>query len=101
MKIKKGDSVIVTTGKDKGKVGIVERSIPREGRVVVQGVNLKKIHQKGKKSGEKGQIIEQAGPINVSNVMLVDPESGKGTRVRTEEKDGKKVRIAKKSGKEI
>ena len=101
MRIKKGDNVIVTTGKDKGTQGVVERVLPREGRVVIQGVNKKKIHQKGKKSSEKGQIIEQAAPIDASNVQIVDPKSGNATRVRVEERDGAKVRVAVKSGQTI
>ncbi len=101
MKIKKGDSIIVIAGKDKGTKAVVERVLPREGRVVVQGVNIKKIHQKAQKRDAKGQIIEQAAPIDVSNVMLVDPKSGKPTRVRFEEKDGKKNRVAVKSGEVI
>lgn len=68
MHIKKDDKVIVLTGKDKGKTGTVLKSMPREGRVVVSGVNVLKVHQKPRKSGEKGQIIDKTMPINASNV---------------------------------
>lgn len=68
MKIKKGDNVIVLTGKDKGKSGKVVRAFPREDRVLVEGVNIKKVHEKPKKKGAKGQIVEKAYPIHVSNV---------------------------------
>jgi large subunit ribosomal protein L24 len=68
MHVKKDDKVIVLTGKDKGKTGTVLKSMPREGRVVVSGVNVLKVHQKPRKSGEKGQIIDKTMPINASNV---------------------------------
>lgn len=68
MHIKKDDKVIVLTGKDKGKTGTVLKSMPKEGRVVVSGVNVLKVHQKARKAGEKGQIIDKTMPINASNV---------------------------------
>ena len=71
MHIKKGDKVLVLTGKDKGKTGTVAKAIPALDRVVVTGVNISKIHRKARKSGEKGQIIEQAAPMHVSNVKKV------------------------------
>ena len=98
MHIKKGDSVVIITGKDKGKKGKVTRVFPKENRVLVENVNLKKHHQKPKKSGEKGQIISVAAPIDASNVMLTDPKTGKPTRIGTRIEKGKKVRVAKKSG---
>lgn len=98
MKIRKDDNVIVISGKDKGKTGKVLRALPRENRIIVAGVNLKKVHKRPTKSGQKGQIIEQVAPFNVSNVALVDPKSNTRTRVGYEVKDGKKVRIARKSG---
>ena len=94
MFIKKGDKVVVITGKDKGKVGTVIEAQPKKDRVVVEGVNIIK-------DAPQGGIVEKEAAIHVSNVMLQDPETGKATRVRFEEKDGKKVRIAVKSGKEI
>jgi len=72
MKIKKGDMVVITTGKDKGKTGKVSHAFPRLDRVVVEGINIKKKHMRARKSGEHGQIIEIASPIHVSNVMLED-----------------------------
>ncbi len=71
MHVKKDDNVIVITGKDKGKSGKILKALPREGRVVIAGVNMKKIHQRPRKTGQKGQIIERAMPIDVSNVKLV------------------------------
>ncbi len=70
MHVKKGDNVIVTTGKDKGKSGVIEKSFPKEGLVLVSGVNMKKRHQRSRTSEGKGQIIEKAMPIHVSNVKL-------------------------------
>lgn len=101
MKIKKGDKVIVIAGKDKGKSGEVVRAIPSIDKVVVEGINLSKKHQKAKSSNTKGQIVEIAMPIHVSNVALIDPKTKKATRIGIEKKDGKRVRIAKKSGTEI
>ncbi len=68
MNVKKDDKVIVLTGKDKGKTGTVLKSMPKEGKVVVSGVNVLKVHQKPRKSGEKGQIVDKTMPINASNV---------------------------------
>jgi large subunit ribosomal protein L24 len=68
MHVKKDDKVIVLTGKDKGKSGTVVKSMPKEGRVVVSGINISKVHQKPRKAGEKGQIVDKAMPINASNV---------------------------------
>lgn len=70
MKIKKGDNVIVLAGKDKGKSGKVVRALPKDDRVLVEGVNVKKVHQRAKASGKKGEIIEKNFPIHVSNVKL-------------------------------
>ncbi|MEX0933917.1 MAG: 50S ribosomal protein L24 [Candidatus Paceibacterota bacterium] len=80
MKIKKGDIVIVISGKDKGKEGKITKALPKEERVVVLGVNVKKKHRKATRRGESGQIVEIAAPIHVSNVMLKDPKTGKRTR---------------------
>jgi len=97
-KIKKGDLVVVLTGKDKGKKGEVVRSIPSESRVVVQGVNMVKRHTRPTQMSAGG-IVEKEAPIHVSNVAHVDPKDGKPTRVgfKTLE-DGRKVRVAKLSG---
>lgn len=97
MKIKRGDNIIVISGKDKGKTGKVQKVLYKSDGLVVEGVNIKKKHQKPKRSGQKGQIIEFTAPVHVSNVMLVDPKTGTGTRVGFTIQKGKKVRIAKKS----
>ena len=72
MKIKKDDKVIVLTGKDKGKTGTVTKAIPKENKVIISGVNLLKVHQKPRKSGEKGQIIDKIMPIPVSNIKKIE-----------------------------
>lgn len=101
MRIKKGDQVIVITGRDKGKTGEVIKSMPKENKVLVQGINLVKRHTKPSQESAGG-IISKEAPIHVSNVALIDPESGKATRVGFKvEKDGQKVRVAKRSGKVI
>ncbi|HAW33300.1 MAG TPA: 50S ribosomal protein L24 [Alphaproteobacteria bacterium] len=100
MKIKKGDQVIVTTGRDKGKQGEVLRAMPKTNKVVVQGVNIVKRHTRPSQTNAGG-IISKEAPIDVSNVALIDPETGKATRVGYQVVDGEKVRVAKKSGKVI
>ncbi len=99
MKIKKNDNIIVIAGKDKGKSAKVVRAFPKTNLIVVEGINLKKKHQRANKSNSKGQIIEKAMPIHVSNVMLV--EGKKGVRVGKKIMGDKKVRISRKTGKEI
>ena len=99
-RVKKGDRVIVTTGRDKGKQGEVLRVIPSENRVVVQGVNMIKRHQRPSQTSQGG-IVEREAAMDLSNVMHVDPKSGEATRIRFEERDGKKVRVAKRSGETI
>ena len=102
MKIKKGDNVMVMAGKDRGKTGKVIQVCPVEGKVVVEGVNATVKHAKTRKQGEKGQKIEYNGPVNASNVMLIDAKSGKPTRVGYKVmEDGRQVRVAKKSGETI
>ena len=100
MKIKKGDQVIVLSGEDKGKTGEVVKSMPKESKVVVQGINLVKRHTKPSQT-TPGGIVTKEAPIHVSNVALVDPKSGKATKVGYKEVDGKKVRVARKSGEVI
>lgn len=99
MKIKKGDNVIVITGKDKGKSGKVISAYPKENIVLVEGMNIHKKHQRPTKSGSKGQIMDKAMPIDVSNVMI--NEGGKRTRVGRKLIGDKSVRISKNTGKEI
>jgi large subunit ribosomal protein L24 len=100
-RIRKGDTVMVLTGKDKGRTGEVLRVLPSENRVLVQGVNMAKRHAKPR-MGDPGGIQEREATIHLSNVAHVDPESGDATRVgfRVLE-DGRKVRFAKRSGQQI
>ena len=101
LKIKKGDEVIVRTGRDAGKKGNVLKVLPTENRVLVAGVNMVKRHTKASMAGPGG-IKEKEATIHISNVGLVDPKSGAATRVGFKtEKDGRKVRVAKKSGEVI
>lgn len=100
MKIKKGDTVIIISGKDRGKKGKVLDSLPKKERILVEGINLRKKHQKPKRSGEKGQIIEMPLPIHISNVKLICPKCGKPTRIGHKIGD-KNFRICKKCGQEI
>ncbi|MFA6340982.1 MAG: 50S ribosomal protein L24 [Candidatus Paceibacterota bacterium] len=99
MKIKKGDNVIIMAGKDKGKTGKVVRAFPQDNKILVEGINMSKKHQRPTKSGTKGQIIEKAMPIDVSNAMIDD--GGKGARVGKKLIGDKFVRINKKTGREI
>ncbi len=98
MKLKKGDHVVVVSGKDKGKTGTIHLVIPAENKIIIEGVAIKKRHMKAGQ-GAAGQIIESPRAIDASNVMLMDPETKKGTRVGRKMEDGKIVRVAKKSGK--
>ena len=100
MRIKKDDMVIVITGKDKGKTGKVLKAMPKENRVVVEGVNIQTKHQKQTQK-ERAEIKHVEGPIDVSNVMFYDDKSKEAVKIGYSFKDGKKVRVAVKSGKEI
>ena len=100
-KIKKGDDVIVLTGKDKGRQGSVLRVLPKESRVVVEGLNMVQRHTRASQADPQGGIKHKEAPLHVSNVALVDPKSGGPTRVGFRIEDGKKVRFAKKSGEVI
>ncbi len=99
MKIKKNDNVIVIAGKDKGKTAKVLRAFPKDSLIVVEGVNMKKKHQRATKSNSKGQVIEIALPVHVSNVMLL--EGKKRVRVGRKLIGKKTVRVSKKTGQEI
>ena len=101
MKIKKDDNVMVMAGKDKGKTGKVLKAFPREGKVLLAGINIKKVHERARQSGKKGQIIEKAMPLTVSNVMIIDPKTNKPSRVGYKIVGNKSVRISRKSGAEI
>jgi large subunit ribosomal protein L24 len=97
--VRRGDTVIVVAGKERGKRGRVLRVIPEKNRVIVERINMIKRHQRPTQRVRQGGIIEREGPIHLSNVMLLDPTSGKPTRVGMRAlSDGKKVRVARKSG---
>ena len=101
-KIKKGDSVVVLSGKDKGKTGTVTQVMPKEGKVVVEGLNVATRHRKPSQANPQGGIERREAPMHISKVAVADPKDGKPTRVRFDvKKDGSKVRVAVKSGETI
>jgi large subunit ribosomal protein L24 len=107
LKIRKDDMVKVISGKSKGRTGRVLRVDPKNQRVYVEGANIVKRHQRPQtvrdtqRGGQVGGVIEKEGPIHISNVMLLDPKSGDPTRVRVERKDGRRTRVAARSGESI
>ncbi|APT18198.1 50S ribosomal protein L24 [Amylolactobacillus amylotrophicus DSM 20534] len=101
MFVKTGDKVKVIAGKDKGKEGTILSVNKKNNKVVVEGINLVKKHQKPSQTNPNGGINDQEAAIDASNVMLIDPETNQPTRISHEVIDGKKVRVAKKSGKAI
>lgn len=102
MKIRKGDRVVVLTGKDKGKEGVVIQALPAKGKVVVERVNVIKRHTKPTRAMQQGGILEREAPIDVSNVAIVSPSDGKATRVGYKvNADGTKVRVCRRTGVEI
>ena len=100
-KIKKGDKVVVLSGKDKGKHGEVTKAFPKDGKVIVSGVNIATRHRKASQENPQGGLDKFEAPMHVSKVAIEDPKSGKPTRVRFDVVDGKKVRIAVRSGEQI
>ena len=100
-KIKKGDSVVVLSGKDKGRTGTVTQVLPKDGKVVVDGINVAARHRKPSQTNPQGGIDRSPAPMAICKVAVADPKDGKPTRVRFEERDGKKVRVAVKSGETI
>ncbi|PKP63552.1 MAG: 50S ribosomal protein L24, partial [Alphaproteobacteria bacterium HGW-Alphaproteobacteria-9] len=100
-KIKKGDNVVVLSGKDKGRTGTVAQVMPKDNKIVVDGVNIAARHRKPSQANPQGGIDRFPAPMHISKVALADPKDGKPTRVRFETKDGKKVRVAVKSGETI
>ncbi|AEI37590.1 50S ribosomal protein L24 [Zymomonas mobilis subsp. pomaceae] len=100
-KIKKGDRVVVLSGKDKGKHGEVTQAMPKEGKVVVSGINIVTRHRKPSQANPQGGLDRMEAPLAVSKVAIEDPKTGKATRVRFEVRDGKKTRVAVKSGETI
>ena len=101
MNVKKGDTVVVLSGKDKGKQGKVLGTIPSESKVVVEGINMVTCHVKPRRQGEEGGIVKREAAIYASKVQVVCPKCGKGTRVAHKIEDGKKSRICKKCGAEL
>jgi large subunit ribosomal protein L24 len=107
LKIRRDDMVKVISGKDRGKTGRVLHVHPKRGRVVVEGINIQKVHSRPRtlkdvqRQGETGGVIERPGPIHASNVMLVDPKSNDATRVSIKREGGRRTRIAKRSGEEL
>ena len=97
-RIRKGDTVVVLSGRDKGKTGDVLRAMPKDGKVVVAGVNIATRHRKPTQVNPQGGLERKEAPMHVSKVAIADPKSGKPTRVRFDTRDGKKVRVAVKSG---
>ena len=101
MNIKKGDNVVVLSGKDKGKQGKVLGTVPKDLKVVVEGINMVTCHVKPRRQGEEGGIVKREAAIYASKVQVVCPKCGKGTRVASKVEDGKKVRICKKCGAQL
>ena len=100
-KIKKGDSVVIRSGKDKGRNGTVLQVMPKDGKVLVEGINVASRHRKPSQENPQGGIDRIPAPMHISKVALADPKDGKPTRVRFETKDGKTLRVAVKSGETI
>lgn len=99
MKIRKGDRVQVLSGKDKGRTGVVSRALPKDEKVIVDGINVARKHQKPTRQSQQGGIIDKDMPIHVSNVAIVSPADGKPTRVGYRiDADGKKIRVCKRTG---
>jgi len=101
MKIKKNDNIIVLAGKDKGKKSKVLRILADENKAIVEGVNIVKRHQRPRKEGQKGEVLEIASPIHISNIALIDPKDHKPVRIGIKVENGKKIRISKRSGQKI
>jgi large subunit ribosomal protein L24 len=101
MKLKKGDKVIAVAGKDKGKSGKIVRVIAKENKVIVEGINMMKKHQRPRKSSEKGTVKDREMPMNASNVMILDPKTGKASRLGKKKVGDSMVRVAKKSNQEV
>lgn len=100
-RIRKGDRVVLLSGKDKGKSGVVLEVRPKEQRALVEGVNIMKRHTKPRPPNDPGGVIERPAPIHLSNLALIDPKDNRPTRVRIQEIDGARVRIAVRSGEKL
>ena len=102
MKLRKGDKVVVIAGKNRGETGVISRVMPKDDLVLLDGLNLVKRHRRPTRAGGKGQIVDKPSSMHASNVMMVDPKTGKPTRIKiTRNKDGARQRVAVKSGQEI
>lgn len=101
MRIKKGDTVLIISGKDRGKKGKILQDFPKQGKIIVEGANLRKKHIKPRKAGEKGQIVEMSSPFYASNVKIICSKCKKAARIGCKILEGKKYRICKKCGQEI
>ena len=101
MNIKKGDTIVVLSGKDKGKQGKVLGTVPKSSKIVAEGINMVTCHVKPRRQGEEGGIVKREAAIYASKVQVVCPKCGKNTRVGYELRDGKKVRTCKKCGAEL
>ena len=101
MKIKKGDTIIVISGKDKGKKGKILQVFPKDNRIVVEGINLRKKHVRPRRQGEKGQTVEMPSPFQVSNIKIICTKCKKPTRIGYSLTKDNKVRICKKCGDQI
>jgi len=96
MKIRKGDTILVKKGDDRGRTGKVMKVFPYKNSVLIEGINIQKKHRLPKKEGEKGQIVEKPGPMSISNIQLICPKCSKPTRVEIKLKNKKKKRVCKK-----
>jgi len=101
MKIKKGDTVLIITGKDKGKTGKVARALPKEAKILIEGLNLKKKHIRPKQEGKKGQTVEIPAPLSISNVKIICSKCGKAVRIGYKVGSSGKFRVCKKCLQEI
>ena len=101
MNVKKGDTVVVLSGKDKGKKGKVQHTVPKEAKVVVEGINMVTCHTKPRRQGEEGGIVRREAALYASKVQVVCPKCGKATRVGHKVEGGKKTRVCKKCGAEL
>ena len=101
MKLKKGDTVLIISGRDRGRKGKILKALPKEQKILVESINLKKKHVRPKREGEKGQVVQIPAPIHVSNVKLICSKCGKATRIGYKIAENRKYRMCKKCGAEI
>lgn len=101
MKLKKGDNVVVISGKDRGRQAKILRVFPKVGKILVEGVNLVRVREKARRAGQKGQTVERAMPLDASNVLIWCGHCKRGRRIGYKIEGGKKVRVCKKCGREL